>query len=80
LATTSPLQVSTASIWVTSMSDGATRPAPSTKPADEALSAMVSHSAIFQSVILVSISSIDGTNASVAARTSSSVQAAPGRS
>ena len=63
-----------------SMSAGATRASPSTKPADDALSAMVSHSAIFQSVILVSISSIDGTNASVAASTSSSVQFAPGRS
>ena len=35
---------------------------------------MVSHSAIFQSVIRVSINSIDGTSASVAASTSSSVQ------
>ena len=41
---------------------------------------MVSHSAIFQSVILVSINSIDGTRASVAASTSSSVHPAPGRS
>ena len=41
---------------------------------------MVSHSPIFQSVIRVSMSSIDGANASVAASTSSSVQSAPGRS
>ena len=73
-ATTSPLRVSTASIALTSMSAGDTRASPSTKPADEALSAMVSHNAIFQSVIRVSISSIDGTRASVAASTSSSVQ------
>src|ERR1700733_2660342 len=78
-ATTSPLLVSTALIDLMSMSAGLTRAAPSTKPAEEALSAMVSHSAIFQSVILVSISSIDGMNASVAASTSSSVQFAPGR-
>src|SRR6185312_3238821 len=72
-ATTSPLQVSVASMLLTSMSTGDTRALPSTKPADDALSAMVSHSAIFQSVILVSINSIDGTRASVAASTSSSV-------
>ena len=41
---------------------------------------MVSHSLIFQSVMRVSISSIDGANAAVAASTSSSVQPAPGRS
>lgn len=41
---------------------------------------MVSHSSIFQSVIRVSINSMDGTKASVAASTSSSVQPAPGRS
>ena len=65
-ATTSPLLVRTASIALMSMSDGATRASPSTKPADDALSAMVSQSAIFQSVIRVSINSIEGTNASVA--------------
>ncbi len=80
LATTSPLRVSTASIAVMSMSLGDTRSLPSAKPAEEALSAMVSHSAIFQSVILVSISSMDGTNAAVASSTSSSLQSAPGRS
>ena len=62
------------------MSLGDTRSLPSTKPADDALSAMVSHSLIFQSVIRVSISSMDGANAAVAASTSSSVQPAPGRS
>ena len=41
---------------------------------------MVSHSLIFQSVMRVSISSIAGANAAVAASTSSSVQPAPGRS
>src|ERR1700761_4907717 len=51
-ATTSPLLVNVASIILASMSDGATRASPSTKPAEDALSAMVSHSAIFQSVIL----------------------------
>ena len=79
-ATTSPLRVSTASMFLMSMSLGDTRALPSTQPADDALSAMVSHSLIFQSVIRVSISSIDGANAAVAASTSSSVQPAPGRS
>src|SRR3984885_8528810 len=79
-ATTSPLLVSTALIDVMSMSAGATRASPSTKPADDALSAMVWQGAIFQSVILVSINSIEGTRAAVAASTSSSVQPAPGRS
>ena len=79
-ATTSPLRVSFASIALTSISAGDTRALPSTKPADEALSAMVSHILICQSLILVSMSSIDGTNASVAASTSSSVHSAPGRS
>ena len=41
---------------------------------------MVSHNAIFQSLIRVSMSSIDGAYAAVAASTSSSVQPAPGRS
>ena len=59
-ATTSPLRVSTASMLVMSMSFGDTRASPSTQPAEEALSAMVSHSLIFQSLIRVSISSIDG--------------------
>ena len=62
------------------MSFGDTRASPSTQPADEALSAMVSHSLIFQSLMRVSISSMDGANAAVAASTSSSVQPAPGRS
>src|ERR1700743_2879641 len=79
-ATFSPFDVSTASMDLISMSSGPTRATPSTKPADDALSAMVSQSAIFQSVILLSISSMDGTNASVAASPSSSVQFAPGRS
>ena len=80
LATTSPLRVSTASMLRMSMSFGDTRASPSTQPADEALSAMVSQSLIFQSVMRVSISSIAGANAAVAASTSSSVQPAPGRS
>ena len=79
-ATTSPLLVSTASILRMSTSLGDTRASPSTQPADDALSAMVSQSLIFQSLILVSISSMDGANAAVAASTSSSVQPAPGRS
>jgi hypothetical protein len=41
---------------------------------------MVSHSLIFQSVMRVSINSIEGANAAVAASTSSSVQPAPGKS
>src|SRR3954454_3494961 len=80
LATTSPLLVSTAPMLLMSMSFGDTRASPSTQPADEALSAMVSHSLIFQSLMRVSISSMDGANAAVAANTSSSVQPAPGRS
>src|SRR5258708_26894599 len=80
MATTSPLLVSTASILRMSTSLGDTRASPSTQPADDALSAMVSQSLIFQSLILVSISSMDGANAAVAASTSSSVQPAPGRS
>src|SRR5882762_8905328 len=80
LATTSPLRVNTASIVLMSMSFGDTRASPNTQPAEEALSAMVSHSLIFQSVMRVSISSMEGTNAAVAASTSSSVQPAPGRS
>ena len=43
-----------------STSLGETRASPSTQPADEALSAMVSHSLICQFVIRVSISSIAG--------------------
>src|SRR6476661_8359820 len=80
LATTSPLRVSTASMLQMSMSFGDTRAAPSTQPADDALSAMVSHNWIFQSLIRVSISSIAGAKAAVAASTSSSVQPSPGRS
>src|SRR3954452_2846651 len=79
-ATTSPFRVSTASMPQMSMSFGDTRSLPNTQPAEEALSAIVSHNLIFQSVILVSINSIDGANAAVAASTSSSVQPAPGRS
>ena len=48
-------------------------------PAEDALSAMVSGSLICQLVIRLSISSRLGTMYSVAARTSSSVQSAPGR-
>ena len=59
---------------------GRHRSGPRTKPAEEALSAMVSHSPIFQSLIRLSINSIAGANAAVAASTSSSVQPAPGRS
>lgn len=62
----------TASIAVMSMSFGDTRSAPRANPAEDALSAMVSHSLICQSVIRVSISSMDGTNAAVATSTSSS--------
>src|SRR5215207_6309019 len=80
LVTTSPLLVRTASMVLMSMSFGETRASPSTQPAEEALSAMVSHSLIFQSLMRVSISSMDGTNAAVAASTSSSVQPSPGRS
>src|SRR5690349_23507283 len=79
LATTSPLLVSTASMLRMSMSFGDTRASPSTHPADDALSAMVSHSLIFQSAMRVSINSIEGANAAVAASTSSSVQPAPGK-
>src|ERR1700687_3335219 len=79
-ATVSPLRFSTASMPLMSTSLGDTRCSPSTQPADDALSAIVSHNAIFQSLIRVSISSIDGANAAVAASTSSSVQLAPGRS
>ncbi|CNW21437.1 Uncharacterised protein [Mycobacterium tuberculosis] len=74
------MRVSFASIALTSRSAGGTRAAPNTKPAAEALSAMVSQILICQSLILVSISSMAGTRASVAASTSSSVQPAPGRS
>ena len=80
LATTSPLRVNVASMFWMSMSLGDTRASPSTHPAEEALSAIVSHSLIFQSLMRVSISSIAGANAAVAASTSSSVQPAPGRS
>ena len=45
------------------MSLGDTRASPSTQPADEALSAIVSDSLIFQSVMRLSISSIAGANA-----------------
>lgn len=79
-ATTSPLRVRVASIAVTSMSVGATRAAPRTNPAEEALSAIVSQRPIFQSVIRVSISSSAGASAAVAARTSASVHPCPGRS
>src|SRR6476660_6483599 len=56
------------------MSFGDTRCSPGTKPAEEASSAMVSHNAIFQSLMRESMSSRDGARAAVAASTSSSVQ------
>src|SRR3954465_3722400 len=80
LATTSPFRVNTASMLWMSMSLGDTRASPSTQPADDALSAIVSHSLIFQSLMRVSISSMAGAKAAVAASTSSSVQPSPGRS
>ena len=43
------VRVNTASIALTSMSFGETRSRPSTKPPEDALSAMVSHRLIFQS-------------------------------
>ena len=58
----------------------ATRCSPRIHPHDDALSAMVSQSVIFQSVIRESMSSIDGTTHSTAAMTSSFVHPSPGRS
>ena len=77
-ATTSPLRRSVASMVSRSMSRGLTRSGPSTKPAEDALSAMVSTRPILQSRMRLSISSIAGATASVASRTSSSVQPSPG--
>ncbi len=59
---------------------GLTRAAPSTNPAEDALSAMVSGSAMRQSTMRLSMSSSAAVTASVAASTSSSVQPSPGRS
>ena len=58
---------------------GSIRDAPRTKPALDALSAMVSMILMFQLSMRESISSMDAVTWSVQARTSSSVQPSPGR-